>query len=137
MGVLGRNLSAWLILVCTAIAADKTALRGHLVQAPGKPPALETKEHGLVALSGDESTAAVLNDQRLAGADMEVLGHFDAPGRFLVGPIHTKAMFVHRNGKRYLVTYWCETCAIRAYRPGLCMCCREEMALDLQEYRDK
>ncbi len=98
---------------------------------------LDTQGHGLVELKGDEATLAVLNDRRLAGADFEVVGHFEVPRRFLVEPIHTKAMFVHKNGKRYLISYWCETCAIRAYRPGLCMCCREEMALDLQEYGEK
>jgi hypothetical protein len=132
-----RTLLAGLILLPLAAAQSKLSLRGRLVQAEGRPPVLETQGHGLVELGGDEATLAVLNDRRLAGADFEVVGHFEGPRRFLVEPIHTKAMFVHKNGKRYLISYWCETCAIRAYRPGLCMCCREEMALDLREYGEK
>ncbi|MCS6952712.1 MAG: hypothetical protein RMK57_05755 [Bryobacterales bacterium] len=123
-------------LVSEAVA-EQVAIRGRLVQIPGQPPALDTEQHGTIELDGDESTVAVLNDQRLTGADLEVVGRFVGPRRFLVGPIHTKAMFVRKNEKRYLITYWCETCAIRVYRPGLCMCCREEMTLDLQEHRDQ
>ncbi|HXG33539.1 MAG TPA: hypothetical protein VNJ11_09250 [Bryobacteraceae bacterium] len=132
-----RSVLAGLILLPLAAAQSKLSLRGRLIQAEGRPPVLDTRGHGPVELKGDEATLAVLNDRRLAGADFEVVGHFEGPRRFLVEPIHTKAMFVHKNGKRYLISYWCETCAIRAYRPGLCMCCREEMALDLQEYGEK
>jgi hypothetical protein len=74
----------------------------------------------------------VLHDQRLAGADLEVLGHQDGE-RFVVDPIHTKAMHVHRGGKRLNITYWCDTCAIRFYTPGICWCCQQETELDLRE----
>lgn len=132
-----RTLLSGLILLPLAAAQTRLSLRGRLLEAEGRPPVLETREHGAVELNGDDATLAVLNDRRLAGADFEVLGRFEGSRRFLVDPIHTRAMFVHKNGKRYLISYWCETCAIRAYRPGLCMCCREEMALDLEEYTEK
>jgi hypothetical protein len=72
----------------------------------------------------------VLKDARLAGSDFEVVGQAEG-GQFTIGPIHTRALFTYRDGKRLMVTYWCETCAIRTYTPGLCWCCREETALDL------
>lgn len=97
---------------------------------------METPGGKLVLLGGDKPTLGVLNDKRLAGADLEVVGRFQEPELFVVDPIHTKAVFVHKDGKRYLITYWCETCAIRTYSPGLCWCCREETELDLREYKE-
>ena len=87
----------------------------------------------MISLSGDADTVGVLNDARLEGVEFEINGKSEAPDRFTVNPIHTRAMFVHKGGKRLLVTYWCDVCAIRTYTPGICWCCREDTALDLQE----
>ena len=78
----------------------------------------------------------VLTDLKLpglSGMELELIGKFSAPDLFTVDPIHTRAMFVHKNGKRYLITYWCELCAIRTYTPGKCWCCQQETQLDLRE----
>ena len=112
--------------------SDAVTLRGKLALAEGKPPALATAEGKLVPLEGDKSTAGVLNDARLAGAEMELRGRFSGE-RFQVDPIHTQAMHVHQRGQRLVITYWCATCAIRTYAPGLCWCCQNETALDLRE----
>ncbi len=112
--------------------SDALTLRGKLAQAEGKAPALATAEGKLIPLEGDKSTAGVLNDARLAGAEMELRGHFSGE-LFQVDPIHTQAMHVHRQGQRLVITYWCATCAIRTYAPGLCWCCQNETALDLRE----
>src|SRR6266545_7496198 len=108
-------------------------LTGKLVQAPGKAPALETPEHRLVWLDGDEPTRGVLNDKRLAGFDIQAKGHFTAPDHFLIDPIHTKAIFVNRDGRRKIITYWCDVCSIRTYTPGRCVCCQQETTLDLRD----
>jgi hypothetical protein len=34
-----------------------------------------------------------------------------------------------REGKLYDLYYFCEVCNIRAYAPGLCPCCRDELEL--------
>ena len=116
-----------------AVAAPNTSsIRGKLTQRDGKP-ALELTDHKLVALDGDEPTRGVLNDKRLAGADMEATGHFTNPGLFTVDPIHTKALHVYKDGKRHTISYWCDTCSIRTYTPGICWCCQQETALDLQD----
>jgi hypothetical protein len=47
-----------------------------------------------------------------------------------VDPIHLKAMFVYRGGRRLVVTYWCAICSIRTFTPGTCVCCQEETDLD-------
>lgn len=109
-------------------------LRGKLVQGEDKHPAIEAAVGKLVALAGEPETMAVLNDARMAGADLELLGHFKSPGVFVVGPFYSsKSMFVHKDGKRYTISYWCPVCSIRTYTPGKCMCCQEQTHLDLEE----
>ena len=116
-----------------AVAAPNTSnIRGKLTQRDGKP-ALELDDHRVVALGGDEPTRGVLNDKRLAGVDMEATGHFANSGLFTVDPIHTKALHVYKDGKRHTISYWCDTCSIRTYTPGICWCCQQETALDMQD----
>lgn len=117
-------------------AVSQETLRGKLAQQGGQP-AIETADHGRVALEGDRETKLVLNDTRLAGADIQVKGKFIGPGKstqakFQVDAIHTRAVHVHKNGKALTVTYWCDVCAIRTYTPGKCLCCQDETELDLR-----
>jgi hypothetical protein len=130
----------WALLVALAAGAvapsPSSFVRGRLVQREGKPPAIETAGHELVSAEGEPETLAVLNDKRLAGLDIELVGHYDAPGRFMVGPFYSSnSIIVHKDGKRYSVTYWCPVCSIRAYTPGKCVCCQQETNLDLQELK--
>lgn len=115
------------------LALATTAIRGKLTQTNGKPPALEMGDHKLIPLDGDEGTRSILNDARLAGADMEATGHYADSGVFVVDPIYTKALHVYKKGKRFTISYWCSTCSIRTYTPGTCVCCQAETALDLQD----
>ncbi len=115
---------------------QNASVRGKLVVREGKPPALETADHKLVALEGEPETLEVLGDKRLENSDLELLGHYSAPERFVVGPFYTsKSMLVHKDGKVYTISYWCPVCSIRTYTPGLCRCCREDTHLDLQELK--
>jgi hypothetical protein len=132
----------WRILYVVAAACvcfaqrPGTSLRGKLVESEGKPPALELPGHKVVSLEGEPETIAVLNDARLAGSDVELLGQYKTPTVFVVGPFYTsKSMFVHKDGKMYTISYWCPVCSIRAYTPGKCVCCQEETHLDLQEVK--
>jgi hypothetical protein len=118
--------------ICFADAPATTTIRGKLTQKDGKP-ALDLSDHKLVPLDGDEPTRGVLNDKRLAGADLEAAGHYTGAGKFLVDPIHTKALHVFHDGERHVITYWCDVCSIRTYTPGICWCCQQETALDLQK----
>jgi len=122
-----------LAAACFAEDPAPVSLRGKLLQRPGKPAAIETGDRHVISLDGDAPTQGVLNDKRLAGFDLEVKGHFTAPDQFLVDPIHTKAMFVHRDGHVKVITYWCDTCSIRTYTPGPCWCCQKETTLDLRD----
>jgi hypothetical protein len=126
-------LSGCLAGVCFAQTPQPATVRGTLLQRPGKPPAIETADRQIVSLDGDEPTKGVLNDKRLAGLDLEAKGRFTAPDQFLVDPIHTKAMFVHKDGHLKVITYWCDVCSIRTYTPGPCWCCQKETLLDLRD----
>jgi len=130
-----RHFLTGLLLAPVLSATDPAGatIRGKLTKGPDDKPALQTTEGKLVLLTGDEDTLGVLRDKRLAGADFEVAGKFNTPDQFTINPIHTRAMFVHKDGKKLLVTYWCDICAIRTYTPGICWCCREETELDLRE----
>lgn len=108
------------------------SIRGKLRQEEGKTPVLES-DGKRIALSGDAPTIGVLNDPRLKDADFEVLGQADGESAFKIDLIHTRSLFVHRGGKRLMVTYWCDICYIRTYTPGECWCCQEWTALDLRE----
>jgi hypothetical protein len=135
-----RTLLSLLVLAPAAALKARAAdagpdtVRGNLVQASGKPPALQIRD-GSVTLEGEPETLAVLGDERLAGADMELRGHRLSRDRFRIGPFfESKSMFVHRNGKTYTISYWCEICSIRTYTPGKCMCCQQETHITFQEY---
>ncbi|MBZ5584341.1 MAG: hypothetical protein LAQ30_19435 [Acidobacteriia bacterium] len=120
-------------LFCAASEPKTTTLRGKLIIAAGEPASLETADHQRVTLDGDESTRKILGDQRLNGYEVEAKGHFTAPRRFLIDPIHTRAMMVRQDGRLKMITYWCNVCSIRAYTPGPCVCCQRETTLDLRD----
>ena len=120
-----------LLAVVSAFAAD--TLRGKLVLVDSQPPVVETAEHKLVTLDGDEPTRKVLADVRLNGFTVEAKGRFTAADRFLIDPIHTRALLVRQNGKLRMVTYWCDLCSIRSFTPGPCVCCQRETTLDLHD----
>lgn len=125
-----------MLAVVSAFGADlhpSETLRGKLVLGGGKPAIVETAEHKLVTLDGDQPTREVLGDRRLNGFEVEAKGRFTAPDRFLIDPIHTHGMLVRQNGNLRMVTYWCDTCSIRSFTPGPCVCCQRETTLDLRD----
>lgn len=94
---------------------------------------LKLTDGRVASLSGDTESTAVLRDARLARDEFELHGRFTAPGAFAIDPIYQRAIFVWRDGRKFVVTYWCAVCSIRAWTPGKCQCCQEEMALDLRD----
>ena len=115
--------------------AAPVTVRGKLTQAPGQDPVI-VSEGRRIRLEGDEQTSGVLRDERLNDIDFEVIGHWDGTDKLKILPIHKRALFVHKDGKRLYVTYWCDICAIRTYTPGVCWCCQDQTALDLKEKLD-
>lgn len=130
-----RKFLPLLFLAVPAWASQPEApsVRGTLTTGRDGKPAIRTPQGLIVHLDGDLPTVGVLKDARLRDFDFEALGHFLTPDRFAIDPIHKRAMFVHKDGKRLMVTYWCDVCGIRSYTPGPCWCCQEETVLDLRE----
>ncbi|MBI5086015.1 MAG: hypothetical protein HZB13_15630 [Acidobacteria bacterium] len=125
-----RRLLLSFVPLLPVLRAAQDRVRGRLRQDASLPPAIILRDGNVVLLEGDGATAGVLRDTRLKDDDFEALGRFASPGRFVADPIHLRALFVHRGGRRLVVTYWCDVCAIRAWTPGPCQCCQDEMALD-------
>jgi hypothetical protein len=122
--------------LAAAWAAEKPShevLRGKLLLRDGKPPAVETADHKLVELSGDESTQKVLADKRLNGFQVQARGHFTTPDRFAIDPFYTRGLVAVDKGKVKIITYYCDTCNIRTYVPGPCACCQKETTLELRD----
>ncbi len=102
-------------VACAADAPPSTTLRGKLVVREGKPAVLETAGNKVVTLAGDKSTSEVLGDARMNGFEVEEKGHFTAPGQFLIDPIHTRAMMVHKDGTSeggHVFGAMCTRCAL-------------------------
>ncbi len=127
--------AGWLLGQAGQTAGNRSGatIEGTLERTQDGRPALRVSPDRLVVLAGDSETIEVLTDERLAGRRMGVRGRYASGGRFLVAPFHTKAFWVLENGKKLYVSYWCSTCAIRTYTPGICMCCQKETALELRE----
>jgi hypothetical protein len=128
-----REFLPLLLLPIPAFAVEPgaEAVRGKLIVGPGDAPALRTTDGRTINLSGDEPTMAVLRDPRLAGSDFEAHGHADGPSQFSIDKIHTRSLFTYQDGKKLMVTYWCDVCYIRTFSPGKCWCCQEPTRLDL------
>ncbi len=129
----------FLALSITCLAANvppsTVTLRGKLlVKESGA--SIETADHKQVALDGDSQTQKVLHDSRLNGFNVEARGHYTAPARFLIDPIHTRALLVRKGGALKMITYWCDVCSIRSFTPGPCVCCQKETTLDLRDPDD-
>jgi len=118
-------------LALARAAEAPVGLEGRL--KTGDPAVVTTPSGKSIALTGDDATKGVLGDERLDGSDFEALGHYADPGHFEIDKIHTRSIFVHKGGKRLIVTYWCDVCYIRTYTPGKCWCCQKYTDLDLRE----
>ena len=74
MRLLILSLLATFAAVCSAespkaINTPSTTVHGKLIQRENQTPAIESADHKLIALEGDESTEHVLHDKRLAGLE--------------------------------------------------------------------
>ncbi len=121
------------LAVILLLAEGAVTITGRLTASPDGAPAIETKDGRLIRLDGDRETLSVLADTRLKGRELGLRGRYAGKDRFRLAPFHTKAFWVIENGRKLYVSYWCATCAIRTYTPGICMCCQRETELELRE----
>ncbi len=126
-----RSFNLALLMLPVALrGAGRDAVSGWLKRSGDEAYTLETSAKRVVRLEGDISTKAVLRDPRVVREEFEALGEWKSQELFQIDPIHLKALFIRRDGKQLVITYWCEVCAIRTYAPGRCACCQEETAFD-------
>jgi hypothetical protein len=123
-------LAAGLIYAAPAKPGNAT-LSGRLVVTEGKPAVVQTADNKRVVLDGDDSTRQILQDKRLNGFKVEARGRYTSPDHFLIDPIYTHGIMVRKDGHLKLISYYCDTCNIRAWTPGPCVCCQRETRLDL------
>jgi hypothetical protein len=84
--------------------------------------ALADKDAKLYYFAQADSGAAVFTDARVRERELQVAARVGAKGYLEV--IRVQSV---REGKLYDIYYFCELCNIRAYTPGLCPCCRNEL----------
>ena len=128
-----RYCLCFLALAAAAFAHDSVTLNGKLSVRPNAPATIETADHKVIELAGDDTTTKVLADTRVNGFDVQVKGHFTAPAKFQIDPSFQHSLLVHSEGKLKLITYWCDVCSIRDYTPGPCRCCQKELTLELRD----
>jgi hypothetical protein len=125
----------WFFAVAALCLAAETrqseVVRGKLIVRDGQPTVLETTEHKLIKLEGEDTTMKVLADPRINGFEAQAKGRFAAPDRFVIDAPHTHPLLVSKDGHLKLVSYWCDVCTIRSYTPGPCVCCQKDTTLDL------
>ncbi|GAB4365045.1 MAG: hypothetical protein OHK0021_08780 [Bryobacter sp.] len=108
-----------------ALGQGESVIKGRLQ----KGRQLRTAD-GTVTLEADESIGALLDDERVIGMELEIEGQSKTANQFAVNPVHRKPVYTYADGRRLLVSYWCDVCYIRFYRPGTCWCCQKEVLLD-------
>jgi hypothetical protein len=105
------------IVVAQERLAPQTSIVGELRTREGKSFLIrEGAEVPLASVRAEVNET--LADERLAGREFKLVGRFLADGQFDVTDF-----FVFRNGKLLRLVYFCETCNITTFAPGLCACC--------------
>jgi hypothetical protein len=133
---------AWAAQGSPAVAAspdppprEAVELRGRAVcvdaaghrQACGRDPerfALESADGALHPFAPEDVLAAIFKDARVRDRDLAIRARPRADGVLEIVKVYSV-----KQGKLHDVHYYCEVCAITAYAPGPCPCCRREMEL--------
>jgi len=105
-------------------------LRGHVVcldaaaacDGPAARYAIADGGGQLHAFFAGDAGTAMFADARVRRRELQVTAQKTAKNELEV--VHVQSV---RDGKLYDIYYFCELCNIRAYAPGLCPCCRNEM----------
>lgn len=112
-------------------------LRGHIVcldstgkrldallgcNGPNVRYALLDNDGKLHDFSAIDASAAIFTDARVRQRELQITAQMTA--RHQLEIVRVQSI---REGRLYDLYYFCELCNIRAYAPGLCPCCRNEM----------
>ncbi|HWN97823.1 MAG TPA: hypothetical protein VNS63_00975 [Blastocatellia bacterium] len=111
-----------------------TVIRGRVVcfDARGRNDAVSCDSNstfGLLSIDGKrykflltDSSTAMFADSRVRQRDLQITAKL-LPG----DKLETVTVQSIKQGKLYDIYYFCELCNIRAYAPGPCPCCRNEL----------
>ncbi len=104
--------------------AGSATIEGIIAVAKGMPPVLRSQGKDIRLSSEDESVAKTLQDPRVSGKQLKLVGKFRIDGSFDVADLFV----VHPDGL-YRIIYYCQVCHITAFKPGNCVCCQQPTEL--------
>ena len=94
--------------------------------------AIETVDGDLVPIVEDLRGRSFRTDERLRAIDVELLVlRYDAVSLVKILTIHKI-----KDGKKYIVDYWCDICSIVMFETGLCECCQDDNQLRMRIVAD-
>jgi hypothetical protein len=80
------------------------------------------KNGRLYKFSATDTMTAMFSDPRVRQRDLQVTARLRAGDQLELIKVQSI-----KEGKLYDIFYFCEVCNIKAYAPGLCPCCRNEL----------
>ncbi len=80
------------------------------------------KDSKLYRFSEADTQAAIFTDARVRQRELQITAQLHGVNQLEIIKVQSV-----RDGKLYDIYYFCELCNIRAYAPGLCPCCRNEL----------
>jgi hypothetical protein len=81
-----------------------------------------SRDGRLYKLSATDAMTAMFTDNRVRQRELQVTGRLRVGDRLEIIKVQSI-----KEGKLYDIFYFCEVCNIKAYAPGLCPCCRNEL----------
>ncbi len=113
-----------LTLIASVLVArpfeQQSSVQGKLVIENGKPLIADAGGKRIRFQTDDQAIAETLSDARLSGKELKLVGHSGPDGSFQVDDF-----YVVRGGTLFKLIYFCDTCHITTFRPGLCECCQQ------------
>lgn len=81
-----------------------------------------SKDGRLYQFSATDAMTAMFSDVRVRQRELQVTARLRAGGQLEVIKVQSI-----KEGKLYDIFYFCEVCNIKAYAPGPCPCCRNDL----------
>ncbi|HUI40562.1 MAG TPA: hypothetical protein VL523_01215 [Terriglobia bacterium] len=122
-----RSVAAARVLQDSRPAGPQAAafIQGKLEIAKQGDPSVVTPAGAVAITSDNPSLLHTLQDSRLAGREVRLMGERDAGGVF-----EAEHLFTVRDGKLYRLRFYCHVCNIAATEPGPCVCCQRPTELE-------
>ena len=80
------------------------------------------KDSKLYKLDPANPSTAIFTDARVRARELQVMARVDAKKQLELIKVQSI-----KEGRLYDIYYFCQICNIRAYAPGPCPCCRNEL----------